>query len=140
MSALELKRFSPLAELSESELELVADLLEERELAAGQPCFREGSEADGLVLVAEGTLALESRRKGDLGTAGAGAALGALSLVVVGPREATAIASEPTRVHLLTRTAFHRLLEDAPRTGVRVLERLLVELAGLVRAGLDRLA
>jgi CRP-like cAMP-binding protein len=102
--------------------------------------MREGQEADGLLLVDQGSLRLESARCGDLGEAGPGASLGAVSLVVVGPREVTAVASEPTRLLRLSRTAFHRLVEDSPRAAARILETLVQDFAAAVRSGLDRLA
>jgi CRP-like cAMP-binding protein len=135
----ELKRFPILAELAEGELELLEELLEPVTLRAGQQLFREGQEADGLVLLQAGRLRFESDRAGELGEAEPGAAVGAFSLVVVGRREATAVASEDSEVLRLSRTAFHRFAEDSPRGACRVLEAALRDLAGALRKGLDRL-
>ncbi len=140
MSGLELKRFGLFADLGEEDREYLLELLETRDLANGQPAFQEGQEADGLVLVERGALRIESRRVGPLGALGPGASLGALSLLAVGPREVTAIAEGATRIRLLSRSAFRRMAEDAPRGTLRLLERVLVDLAQATRSQLDTFA
>lgn len=139
MNPRDLKRFAPLAELSEEELELLDDLLEPQTLRAGQPLLREGSEGEGLLLLVEGVLRAETEREGVLGRLEPGAVLGGLSLASVGPRAMTLVAEEPAEVRVLTRTAFHRLTEDAPRAACRILEAILRDLAGTLRGGLDPL-
>jgi CRP-like cAMP-binding protein len=136
----DLKRFSLLSDLPDSDREAVAELLEPIELAPGRQCFREGQEAEGLLLIDQGELRLQSERAGDLGTAGEGTAIGALSLLVVGRREVTAIAVSPTRALQLSRTSFARLAEDHPRTGLRLAQAIMAEFAGAVREGLDQIA
>jgi lysophospholipid hydrolase len=140
VSERELKRFALFAELGENELELLDDLLEPVSVRAGQQLFREGQEADGLLLLHAGRLRFESARAGDLGEVEPGAEMGAFSLVVAGRREATAVAAEDVELFRLSRTAFHRFAEDSPRGACRVLEAALRELAGSLRKGLDRLA
>lgn len=139
MNEPDLERFPLLGELSAGEREMLAHLLEPVEVDAGRQLFREGQEAEGVVLVERGALRLESRRQGALGTCGAGTLLGGLSLVAVGPREATAVAAEPSRVWLLSRTSFHRLAEDAPRAGCRLLAAVLADVAQAVRGGLEEM-
>lgn len=140
MTEPDLKRFPLLAELAEPEREAIAELLEPLELAAERQLFREGQEAEGLVLLERGALRLECRRRGALGACGAGTVLGGLSLVAVGPREATAVATERSRVWVLSRTSFHRLVEDAPRAACRLLAAVLADFAQAVRGGLPDLA
>jgi NTE family protein len=134
----DLKQFAIFADLSEEERELVVDLLTRMELDAGDQLFAEGAESEGLVLVERGALALNSGRAGALGLLMAGDCMGAASLVAVGTREATALASESACVLVLSREAFRRLAEDAPRAACRMLEVALADLAGAVREGLDR--
>jgi CRP-like cAMP-binding protein len=136
---LDLKMFALLADLSEEERELVAELLEGQELDAGEQLFCEGQEAEGLVLVERGALELSSARAGELGQVAEGDSLGAVSLIAVGPREVTAVAAAGTRVWVLSRESFRRLAEDAPRAACRILEGALADLAGALREGLDRL-
>ena len=97
MSETDLKRFAFFSDLTDSDREAVAELLEPIELAPGGQCFREGQEAEGLLLIDRGELRLESQRSGDLGSSGEGTAIGGLSLLLVGTREVTATAVAPTR-------------------------------------------
>lgn len=139
MTTNDAKIFSPFSDLTAEELELVASLLEERELAAGEVVQNEGDEADGLLLLAEGRLTLSSTRAGELGCLEPGRHLGELSLAALGRREVKLIASEPSRLLIFPRSAFLRLSEDAPRAATRILEAILRDLAATVRGGLDRL-
>jgi len=134
----DLKVFAIFADLSEDERELVADMLTRMELDPGDQLFAEGAESEGLVLVERGSVALNSGRAGALGLLMAGDSIGAASLVAVGTREATAIASEPACVLILSRESYRRLAEDAPRAACRMLEVALADLASAVREGLDR--
>ena len=139
MSAVELKRFTLFEELSEEEREVLSEEIERIELEPGDVLFREHEEASGLVLLVEGRVRLESQRAGELGSVGPGSALGAVSLVTVGPREASAIAESACSIFLLRRSTFRRLADDAPRAACRVAEAIARETAAFLRAGLEPL-
>jgi CRP-like cAMP-binding protein len=135
----ELKEFACFADLSDEEREVFAELLEEVGIETGEEIFREGEEADGLVLVASGCVRLE-RRGGELGgSVTDGAILGALSLVAPGKREVTAVAETPCRVLWMPRSAYRRIAEDAPRAACRFIEHVLSDLVTLIRHGLPQL-
>ncbi len=138
--AVDLKLFSLLRELTEEEREELADLLEPQTAREGEVIFCEGHEADGLVLIASGSVLLEGERGGSVERLREGEHLGALSLVVVGMREATATAESECELLLLSRTAFRRLADDAPRAACRLVEAVAADLAGLLRRDLDRIA
>jgi len=139
VSAVDLKRFALFEELSEEEREVLADEVERIELEPGDVLFREQEEASGLVLVLEGRVRLESSRAGELGSVGPGTALGAVSLVAVGPREASAVADSACSIFLLRRSTFRRLAADAPRAACRLAEAIARDAAALLRAGLEPL-
>ena len=140
MTDADLKLFSLLAEFHGEDREALAEHLEDQQVDHDVRIFTEGEETDGLVLVVEGAVRVGSHKHGYVGTIGPGGALGALSVVAVGPRVVTAIASSRCRLLLLRRTAFRRLMEDAPRTASRLLEAILRDLSGALREGLGRLA
>lgn len=141
MSDHDLKRFAIFADLSAEERDCVEELLEAPlELCDGEQLFCEGEESDGVILVDSGSLALQSLRAGDLGRLEAGNGIGGASLVAVGVRETTAMSVGETRVLRLSRESFRRLADDEPRAGVRVLEAVLVDLAGALRRNLDALS
>jgi len=135
----ELKGLALLRELSAEEREAISEELEPAALAAGEVLFNEGDEADGLVLLLEGRLRISSRRSGTAGLVGPGAALGALSLVAVGAREATAVAEARCQLLWLRRPAFRRLVEDAPRAACRLLEAATCEFVSSARQGIELL-
>jgi CRP-like cAMP-binding protein len=139
VSAVDLKRFALFEELSEEEREVLADGIERIELEPGDVLFREQEEGSGLVLLVEGRVRLESSRVGELGSVGPGTALGAVSLVAVGPREASAVAESACSILLLRRSAFRRLVEDTPRAACRLAEAIARDAAALLRAGLEPL-
>ena len=140
MSAGILERVGLLREFDAEDRAALASLLETRRVAPGEVLFFEGDESQGLLLVANGALKLESRRAGALGQLEAGGALGGASLVSLGAREATATAVEPTALLSLDRSAFRRLVQDAPRTACRLLEAIATDLADALRPALDRVA
>lgn len=141
MRASQLKQFALLTEFSEEEREALAELLEERALPDGKSAVREGSDAEGMILLTEGRLKLKSKRTGSVvAVLEAPAHLGAASLFAIGKREVTALSDGGATIHLLPRTGLPRLADDAPRAAFRLAEAVAGELAGLVRNGLDVLA
>ena len=138
MSIAELEKFSLLAQLDDADREAVANELESFELVAGIPLFHEGEPADGALFVAEGSVRVHSPRAGLDAEFGAGEALGTLSLVVDGPREANAETASPARIWRLSRGAYRHLAEVAPAAACRLLEGILREYAGTVREEIRR--
>jgi CRP-like cAMP-binding protein len=137
----ELKRFALFADFSEEEREALCELLEERELPNGKSAFREGAEAEGLVLLCKGRLKLKSKRTGTLvGILEAPAHLGAASLFAFGKREVTALADGPASIRTMSRSGLPRLADDSPRAAFRLAAAVAAELASLTRQGLDVLA
>ena len=139
MSGVELKRFALFAELDAADAGLVEDLLDVRELETGEVIVTEGEEADGLLLLKSGALAMSSARISELRGMRPGDFMGGLSLASLGRREVTLKAAEPSTVLLLTRSGFLRLSEDAPRAATRLLEAVLRDLGVHLRTGLDDL-
>lgn len=140
MTADLLKGFRLLTELNDEDRDALAELLDDKQLAQGRRIFTEGTEAEGLVLITSGTVRIQSKRTGVVEIFEAPVALGALSLVSVGPRECTAIAETACDVLVLARTAYRRLVDDHPRAACRLTEGLIEEAAALIRSGLDKLA
>jgi CRP-like cAMP-binding protein len=136
----ELKRFALLGSLGEEERGDLAEELEWLSCETGVALFREGEHADALLLLLEGRVRVTSRRAGAEGECGPGTAFGALSLVVDGQREATAITASPCRVLRLRRSSFRRLVDAAPHAACALLEGVARESAAEVREVLDRLA
>jgi CRP-like cAMP-binding protein len=139
MTGAELKGLPCFADLSEEEREAFAEALQEVSLEAGEEVFREGEEAEGMLVVLSGQLRVERDAGALRGSVGPGTVLGALSLVAPGPREASAVAERASRVLWLPRSAYRRVAEDAPRAACRFLEHVLADLVALLRPGLTHL-
>ena len=139
MSAIDWSRFPPFADLGKDEQNILAALVDEQSLRAGEMLCLEGSEADGAILLVDGALDCSSERAGDLGRVEAPAALGLAALARSGNREASLKAAGPSRVLLLTRNAFHRFAQDAPAGAVRVLEGVVRDLAAALHGSASAL-
>ncbi|MEE9281509.1 MAG: cyclic nucleotide-binding domain-containing protein [Myxococcota bacterium] len=132
MSA-DLGKFELLQELSEAQHDALAELLEERQLAAGDFVFRCGEEAAELFLIADGSIRLEIKRR-ELGVLRAGESIGAVSLAVVGNRQCDAVALESTSLLALNREGYLRLRADAPAVALALQEGILRSFAGFLRS------
>jgi CRP-like cAMP-binding protein len=136
----DLKRFALLVEFTEEDRSEFVDLVDEVSLSSGETLFAESDEADSLYLVIEGQLRVSSEASGTLGLVTEGAAIGAISLVVIGMRQASVQAESDCRLLMLSRGSFRRLAEDAPRTACRLAEAIVHELANGLRPQLSALA
>ena len=138
MNEAEIAKFPLLAPLADAEREAVADELEYLEIGPGAPLFREGEPADAALFIVAGRVRVDARRVGVGAEIGPGEVLGMLSLVVDGPREASAQTLSHARVWRLSRAAFRRLVEAEPAAACRLLEGILREYAGAVRDEVSR--
>ncbi|MGH0029849.1 MAG: cyclic nucleotide-binding domain-containing protein [Myxococcota bacterium] len=135
-----LERFALLAGLSESGRRVLAERLDWLDVESGTQVFEEGEPADALLLVLEGRIRLWSERRQADGEVGPGSALGALSLVVEGPREATARTLTACRLLRLTREGFVALRTAAPEAACKLLEGVVRESAVFARDALAHLS
>ncbi len=122
-----------LGRLEPADLPLVEAACEAVEVEAGAVLFEQGDVAEGLVLIEEGRVRVESSRAPGSLELGAGASLGAFSLIGAGLREARAETTSRSRLRLLARDSFRRLREEAPDTACRLLEGVLADAATWLR-------
>ena len=134
-----LERFALLAHLSEGQRRALSERLDWLVLTPGAHLFDEGDPADALLFLLEGRVRLVSQRRRTDGEIGPGSVLGALSLVVDGPREATAEACTPCRVLRLARGDYERLRASDPAATCRLLEAIVRESALFARDALAHL-
>src|SRR4029078_7662073 len=104
----ELLRNVPLfAGCSKAELQQVAQLADELDLAEGATLIREGERGREVIVVADGTVKVTRSGKA-LRELGAGDFIGEIALVVDRPRAAHASATPPGRPRGVTRPALRR--------------------------------
>lgn len=138
MNAEELKRFALLMEFDDADRIGLCELLVPLSLGEGETLFREGDQADALYLVGRGSIRIKRAGCGELGLLSDGSSLGALSLMTIGSREASACAESQCDLLVLSRADFLRLAEDTPRTACRLAQAVVVELAAGLRPQLAR--
>ena len=132
-------------ELDADQLRLLAFGAERRAVAAGQELFREASPAESAFVVSRGSFELfVSDRQGAArlqAVATPGTLLSELALVTMVERKFTAVAVEDSEALRITRSLFHRLLEEYPQVGRHVEARIrenLLAMTGAAAALQDR--
>ena len=122
---------APLFEgLSRKDLGLVARAADEVEVAAGRPLFAEGETGREFFVVVEGEAEV-TRNGRHLMTCRAGDFLGDISLIAQTSRRASATATTPMRLFVISRERFLHLLDEHPKVERKVLRSLAVRvLAG----------
>src|SRR5437899_1747303 len=104
--------------LTTVELQDVAALARRIESEPGERIFAEGDVPDAMYLVAGGSVRIVREIEpveNVLGTIGAGEAFGEMGLLLDLPRNATAVADEPTVLLRIDRASFLELLESQDR-------------------------
>lgn len=134
--AADLKRFGLFADLGDAERDELADLLEERDVSAGETLFDAGDDADALLLVVRGRIELARRGRKETLVVGAGESIGGLALFAVGPRGVNAVGLDASELWLLRREDFLRFAEDQPRAAFRIAAALASDVAQHVRGAL----
>ena len=118
-----LKNVPLFAGCSKAELQRIASLADELDLAEGATLIREGERGREFIVVADGTVRVtrNGRKVRDLG---AGDFIGEIALVADVPRTATVTATSPVRLLVVTDRAFRGLLEQMPSIAKKVLQSL----------------
>lgn len=122
-----LAKFAVFGDLSDEDLALLADFLEDRSFAAGRRVFGKGEEAEEVLFVTDGHVRFEDEPSG--GTFGPGSVLGAFSLSSVRKRAVTAEAQDDVELLALTRESYWRLRGDYPALALALQEGLMSNLA-----------
>jgi len=125
-------RFELLAELDETDGEILAQELVVRELEPGKRLFERGEAAESLIFVIEGCVRIQREIGGAFAELEAGSCIGALALTGGVQRETWAETGEFSRVFELPRQGFERLVVSEPRTACRLLQAVLRDQLGIL--------
>lgn len=121
---IELLKGVPLfAGCSKSELQRIAALADELDLAEGATLIREGETGREFIVIAEGSVRVTRGGK-TLRELGSGDFIGEIALVADVPRTATVTATSPVRLLVVTDRAFRSVLEQMPSIATKVLQSL----------------
>jgi CRP/FNR family transcriptional regulator, cyclic AMP receptor protein len=118
-----IKRAPLFADCSHSELEQIAQIADEIDLAEGKALTREGEPGREFFVLLEGEADV-SRDGQSINKLGPGDFFGEIALVEDVPRTATVTATTPVRVLVVTDRAFQQLLQKQPELQRKVLVAL----------------
>jgi CRP-like cAMP-binding protein len=129
--------------LSESQLQMLIDVAEEKVFTAGETIFREGEMGDSLVIIISGKVDLIKMKKDGseviLATYSKGAFFGEMTLINVEPRSATIRATEDTEVVFLKNTALGDIFQTDRELFIVLLINMTRILSKRLRQSNDRL-
>ena len=112
------------AQCSKAELQEIAAIADEIDIAEGKELTREGSPGREFFVIIEGTASVA--QDGDqINNLGPGDFFGEVALVKDTPRTATVTATSPVRALVITRQNFKRLIEQQPDIERTVLKALV---------------
>ena len=121
---MELLQAVPLfASCSKTELERIASLADELDLADGATLIREGERGREFLVIVNGTVRVTKGGK-KIRDLGSGDFIGEVALVSDVPRTATVTATSPVRLLVVTDRAFRGLIEEMPSIATKVLQSL----------------
>ena len=117
---LDMLREIPLfSRLGKSDLELLARLADEIDVPESRVLMRQGESGSEMFVVAAGRVRVE--RDGEqIAALGPGDWLGEMALISEGPRTATAVTTEPSRLFVVSHREFHSLMDQIPSVRVAV--------------------
>lgn len=114
------------AELIPAELEVVSKCMFVQDVAKGDVLFEEGSHANYMCLVMDGTLEVVKRLNDGsptvIATLTEGSSVGEMSMVDGMVRSATVRAAYPSAIAVLKKKEFDKLLQEYPRIGTKMLK------------------
>lgn len=119
-------------DLSEEEIDGLAQLMSEVTLKRGDTLFHEGDDGDRFYIVTEGKVKLshtsDDGRENLLAVLGPGEVIGELSLFDLGKRSSTVVAIAPTRLLALAHSDMRRYLVEHTGLALSMLRELAVRL------------
>ncbi len=117
------------------QLRLIAFGAESMTLGAGRDIYAEGATADCAFIIASGSVVLfseQQERRKIVDKLGPGDILGELALITEGRRLTSAMTESETRLVRLSRSTFHRILEEFPETAVLLHRRISKNLQAMI--------
>ncbi|MCX5812222.1 MAG: cyclic nucleotide-binding domain-containing protein [Proteobacteria bacterium] len=123
-------------EFSWGELEELSKYMSTETFPKGAAIFEEGDKKAFMCIIFKGKVNIlkESGNENKLITyIGTGRIFGEMSVIDGSPRSATAIASEETVLIVLTRQEFDRILDEKPRMGAKILQKIAAVMSQRLR-------
>jgi class 3 adenylate cyclase/CRP-like cAMP-binding protein len=135
--------FGVLSELAPEDQDALLETAEKLSFRPGQVLVQQGQSLDLLLLVVHGMAAVQVEQDGvsvEVGFLGPGEVIGEMSFVSLEPASATVVAVDDVVVLRFSRQWMNTLVEEHPRTGLRLFHSLAIVLAHRLRDMNGRLA
>jgi len=127
----------------DDEIAAIAQVVEEKTMAASTPLFLENMKAESMYIVVSGAINLtkmlsEGETK-TLTTMGPGDYFGEMALIEDGPRPVSALISEDAKLLVIKRSGFDQLMEQSPKLAVKIVIGMHRTLSDRVRDSSPRI-
>lgn len=125
------------SDLTDEEIKVLKDFLDLREYAPNEVIYTEGEKGDSLNIIIEGKVRINKRMvEGDqfcISTLKEGDVFGIMSFLDGSKHDATIVSDQKTVLMVLEREDFNNLYSSSPLIAAKVLKRLSMHLASIVR-------
>lgn len=125
------------SDLTDEEIKVLKDFLDMREYAPNEVIYTEGEKGDSLNIIIEGKVRINKRMvEGDqfcISTLKEGDVFGIMSFLDGSKHDATIVSDQKTVLMVLEREDFNNLYSSNPLIAAKVLKRLAMHLASIVR-------
>lgn len=122
-----IKRVPLFSECSRKDLNEIAGIADEIDLAEGKELTKEGGPGREFFVLIEGQADVKKRSR-RVNRLGPGDFFGEIALVTDRPRTATVVATSPVRALVITDRSFRRLLQNQPQIQSKVMSALAARL------------
>jgi len=134
-----LKKVDILEGLAEEELQSIAQYFEEENVNAGVTLCEEGTDADRLYVLEQGTVSISSKKGGQYDIDIPGKTVGWSFLVPPFLYTASAVAKTPSRVLVIKSPDFYYVIHKEPKMGMKVVNNLAQVIASRLKGHEDSL-
>ena len=134
-----LKKVDILEGLAEEELQSIAQYFEEENVNAGVTLCEEGTDADRLYILEQGTVSIHSKKGGQYDIDIPGKTVGWSFLVPPFLYTASALAKTPSRVLVIKSPDFYYVIHKEPKMGMKVVNNLAQVIASRLKGHEDSL-
>lgn len=124
-------------DLSDDDIDVLVKHSKIRSLVEDEALFKQGDIGDFFAIIIEGRIEItkltEKETPVALASLTRGATLGEMALIDHETRSASAIATEPSTVFVLSRESFDTLVDQSPKCGVRLIRKIATILSRHIR-------